>query len=98
MAKYDVYRADAGTYLLDCQTDLLSGLNTRLVVPLMPPKGAPVAGARLNPTFDIEGITCSMVTQYAAVVLAIDLRDFVMSLEAHDLAIDKALDVLISGV
>ena len=37
MAKYDVYPNPEGAgYLLDTQTDLLDGLNTRVVVPLLP--------------------------------------------------------------
>ncbi|CAM5429606.1 hypothetical protein TMEC54S_03045 [Thauera mechernichensis] len=38
MARFDVYRNSAGEgFLLDVQADLLSHLNTRVVVPLLPP-------------------------------------------------------------
>ena len=40
MAQFDVYRNPRGTsrarYLLDVQHDVLSGLKTRVVVPLLP--------------------------------------------------------------
>ncbi|WP_121119875.1 CcdB family protein [Croceibacterium ferulae] len=51
MAKFDVYRMrQGGILVIDCQADLLSGLNTRLVVPLLARSDAPQPAARLNPT------------------------------------------------
>ena len=42
MARFDVYRNPEGSgYLLDVQADLLSDLNTRVVVPLIPAELAP---------------------------------------------------------
>jgi toxin CcdB len=42
MAKYDVFPNPSGDgYLLDVQTDLLSDLNTRVVVPLLQTSSAP---------------------------------------------------------
>lgn len=38
-----------------------------------------------------------MVTQYAASVLATELREVVIPLQEHDLTIGNALDMLISG-
>jgi toxin CcdB len=65
MATFDIYQDGRG-YLLDVQSDLLDGLNTVLIVPLMPPDIAPKAGAKLNPIFDIGGGQFVMVTQYMA--------------------------------
>lgn len=49
MARYDFYRrAEGDGYLLDVQADLLKSLNTRVVIPLMPPNMAPVPGRRLD--------------------------------------------------
>ncbi|MBS1183360.1 MAG: plasmid maintenance protein CcdB, partial [Proteobacteria bacterium] len=37
MARFDVFPNPGGSgYLLDVQADLLDGLNTRIVVPLLP--------------------------------------------------------------
>ncbi|WP_318012467.1 MULTISPECIES: CcdB family protein [unclassified Mesorhizobium] len=48
MARYDLYRNAGGSgYLVDVQSDLLERLNTRVVIPLMPPDTAPVPGRRL---------------------------------------------------
>ena len=69
MAKYDVYPNPSGDgYLLDVQTDLLSALNTRVVVPLLPKSRAPKPATRLNPVFEIEGQQVVMVTQFLAAV------------------------------
>jgi toxin CcdB len=98
MAKFDVYRDKVSSdYLLDCQTDLLSTLNTRLVVPLRALHDAPRAAARLNPIFEIGGEPLVMVTQYAASVPVSELGIKVVSLADHDLTIGNALDMLISG-
>ena len=50
MARFDVYKNPEGSgYLLDVQASLLSDLNTRIVVPLLPQSSAPAAAAMLNP-------------------------------------------------
>ncbi len=52
MARFDVHVNRGGSgCLLDVQADLISGLNTRLVVPLLPVGVAPANAERLNPVF-----------------------------------------------
>ena len=100
MARLDVHaRRDRGPgYLLDVQADLLSGLNTRLVVPLLPRQDAPIPAARLNPVVEIAGEPFVMVTQFAAAVRLRDLGERVATLaERHEMIIG-ALDLLITGV
>jgi toxin CcdB len=98
MAKFDVYRLQSGNgFLLDCQADLLSDLNTRFVVPLLPVEEAPKPAARLNPVFDIQGESYVMVTQFAAAVPASELKIRIMSLGEQSFMIGNALDMLISG-
>lgn len=98
MSKYDVYPNPAGEgFLLDVQTDLLSGLNTRVVVPLLPASVAPVPAARLNPSFDINGAPTVMVTQFLAAVPISVLKAPVTSLEAEFERITIAIDMLIQG-
>ena len=99
MPQFDVYRPrSGGELLLDCQSDVLGHLNTRLAVPLMPLDRAPKPAGRLNPLFEIEGERLSMVTQFAASVPAGELRDQIASLAPHYLEITGALDVLVGGV
>ncbi|HTU10041.1 MAG TPA: CcdB family protein [Allosphingosinicella sp.] len=98
MARFDVYRRREGDgYLLDCQADILNILNTRFVVPLLPPDEAPLAGARLNPSFSVEEAPVVMYTQFAASVPAKELGDHVCSLSNEHSAIMNALDMLLTG-
>lgn len=98
MAKFDVYQQrDLDGYLLDCQADLLSDLNTRFVVPLLPEDQAPKPATRLNPIFTVGGKRMVMVTQFGAAVLTKDLGEQAGSLLSEHDAIGNALDMLISG-
>lgn len=97
MARFDVYRDPSGIFLLDCQADVLSDLNTRFVVPLLSQDHAPVAGYRLNPSFQIEGAPFVLYPQFAASVPVRDLSKAVASLGGEADRIVSALDMLISG-
>ncbi|MBW6532481.1 CcdB family protein [Sphingomonas sp. RRHST34] len=101
MAKFDVYETTHGGLVLDCQANVLSGLNSRFVVPLSDdpghetPRGRP--DRRLNPRFQIDGHSYTMLTHLAAAILTTELRSCRTSLAAHDYEIGAALDMLISG-
>lgn len=98
MARFDVFaNPGGGGYLLDCQSDLLSNLNTRLVVPLMPLDNAPEPAARLNPIFQIQGTGYVMVTQFAGSVPVSELSRLVTSLRSQDIVIRTAIDMLLTG-
>jgi len=98
MAKYDVFaRRGAAGFLLDCQADLLTDLNTRFVVPLLPEADAPRPARRLNPVFDIGRDRYVMVTQYASAIPARELGERVLSLDERADEIGNALDMLIVG-
>lgn len=99
MARFDIYSSPNGAgYLLDVQADLLDGLNTRLVVPLMSLSTAPLPAKRLNPVFDIESERYAMVTQYLSAVPVSILKTPVASLVQHDTEITGALDMALTGV
>ena len=95
MARHDVYRG-AGTYLLDCQSDYLGGLDTRFVVPLLPEDEVPKVH-RLNPVFSIGGERVVMATQLGSSVPARQLRDPITSLVGQHDVIMNAFDVLLTG-
>lgn len=98
MARYDVHANPGGPgYLLDVQADLLDGLNTRVVVPLMPRDTAPAPARRLNPVFPVAGQPHVMVTQFLAAVPRSVLAAPVTSLAAHDTEIGNALDMVFVG-
>jgi len=98
MARFDVYanRSGAG-YLLDVQADLISGLNTRVVVPLMPLDEAPSRAHRLNPAFVVQGAEVSMVTQFMAAVPVSELTVPVATLNGDSDAVLAAIDFLHQG-
>ncbi|WBH15254.1 CcdB family protein [Sphingomonas radiodurans] len=97
MAKFDVYPDGEGEYWLDCQSDLLSALNSRLVVPLRNAERYNSSDHRLNPRFSICGEEWVMLTHFAAAVPAKVLRQPVASLIAQEYEIGRALDVLIGA-
>jgi CcdB protein. len=97
MGQYDVHRSVEGHLLVDIQADILSGLNTRIVVPLMPPGLAPLPARRLNPAFEVEGATMLMVTQYLGAVQVSRLGPAVASLQHHRDRIGLALDMALHG-
>jgi len=98
MARFDFYERPGGTgYLLDLQADLLSGLNTRIVAPLLPLADAPPPARRLNPVFDVTGERVVMLTQFMAAVPISELRRRVGSLADQRDAIMNALDMVFIG-
>lgn len=98
MARFDVYvnRSGAG-YLLDVQADLITRLNTRVVVPLMPLDEAPAPAQRLNPLFVVQDVKVSMVTQFMAAVPLSELAVPVATLSGDSDAILAAIDFLHQG-
>ncbi|TXS89485.1 plasmid maintenance protein CcdB [Parahaliea maris] len=98
MARFDIYLNRGGDgYLLDVQSDLLSGLNTRVVVPLLPRKGAPTPAQRLNPVFLLEGGEVVMATQFLAAVPETELQASIGSLDHAVDEVQAALDMLFLG-
>ena len=98
MAKYDVHpNPGGGGFLLDVQADLLDGLSTRVVVPLIPLQAAPVPAKRLNPVFQIDGQPHVMVTQFLAALPVSALKSPVANLKAQFAEVTLAIDMLIQG-
>lgn len=98
MARFDVYARPGGAgYVLDVQADVLSGLNTCIVVPLLPLAEAPEPAKRLNPVFEVGSEPHVMVTQFLAAVPRSLLRSPVATLAEQDSAIMAALDMVLVG-
>jgi toxin CcdB len=104
VARFDVYRNNGAQaadvpYLLDVQSDVLSGLDTRVVVPLRrlilfvsvrPP-------ANLMPVVTVEDVECVLETPKLAAVPVRILKAPVTSLAANHFEISAALDFLFQG-
>lgn len=98
MARFDVYPNPSGPgWLIDVQADLLHGLNTRMVVPLLKLDEAPTPARRLNPVFEIAGEKAVMATQFMAAVPLSILKTPLTNLSAHHDEITGALDMLFLG-
>ena len=100
MARYHAYRlAQSGrpTYVLDIQSDNLSGLSTRAVVPLIVlPQSAP-AIRDFHPVFEIDGVAYIMFTEAITSLPARNLNQFVCSFDDRHADIMRALDILLTG-
>lgn len=98
MPRFDVFQNQAGSgYLLVVQSDLLSGLNTRVVVPMLPRSSAPSPAQRLNTIFEVEGQEVLMATQFMAAVPEGELTVGAGSLAERQHEISSALDMLFWG-
>ncbi|HEX8480499.1 MAG TPA: CcdB family protein [Allosphingosinicella sp.] len=98
MPQFDVYRnvGEPG-YLLDCQSGALSGLTTRLVVPLLPPDYAPPPSRRLDPILRVGEDNVVMMTHFASAVPTRALGDVVGSLANDHMTMMNAFDMLLTG-
>jgi toxin CcdB len=104
MARFDVYQnsgplATSTPYLLDVQSALLDGLDTRIVIPLRRVDQFPAVNFAkdLTPIFDIEGVSCFLETPKLAAVPTRLLKNHVMSLSDQQSLISNALDRLFHG-
>jgi toxin CcdB len=105
MPQFDVHRnpnvATQGVFplLLDVQADLMSQLETRVVVPLRP-----VAALKdrvidtLMPIMEIEGERYAMVTPQLAGISRAQLGSKVAEVPQHRDAVIAALDLLVTGI
>jgi toxin CcdB len=98
MARFDVFRArDGGGYLLDVQADLLEGLPSRVVVPLLTPGAALPPLRDLNPVLRVAGEDVAMMTHYLTAVPKRELGQPVASAADQRDTITRALDLLLTG-
>ena len=100
MAQFDVHRnlneatKRAVPYLLDLQSNLLTDLATRVVVPLMHAPRFKIRLQRLNPTFTIEGVKVVLSTAELAAIDCRNLGERVDSLETARTEIIGAFDFI----
>ena len=104
MARFDVYRnsgpLSASTpYLLDIQSALLDGLDTRVVIPLRRVDQFPKVklAKDLTPVFVIENVACILESPKLAAVPTRLLKEHVASLKDQQHLISNALDRLLHG-
>jgi len=105
MAQWDVYENPSPRaredlpFVIDVQSDLLSVLRTRLVVPCEPTRATrPGLPWRMTPVFEITGKQVRLVPNEAGSLDATMLRRPIASLRGQSHLIIDALDAVVSGV
>jgi toxin CcdB len=105
VARFDIYPNPGQTkksvvpFLLDVQANLLSGLDSRVVVPLRRVDcfDKVTLPKNLSPVFEVAGVSCFMETPKLAAVPAKILKTPIASLAQHHTIITDALDFLLLG-
>jgi len=101
MAKFDIYRVVSAhvnaEYFVDVQSDLLSEIDSRVVIPLVPLANYGPPMSRLNPVFAIEGELHALATADLAGAPNAILGEVVGSLKDHADDIVNAIDFLLFG-
>ncbi len=104
MVRFDVYanpgsKSDTTPYLLDVQSNLLDGLESRMVVPLRSLKHFPKVklSSHRMPVFTIKGHGYLMETPKMGAVPVRTLKKPVLSLVSQQAQITAALDFLFHG-
>ena len=104
MARFDVYatpgrHADSTPYLLDVQSDLLDGLDSRVVIPLRRRERFPAVplADRLTPTLSIAGAEFILETPKMGAVPRRALGAPLLSLAAEQARVAAAMDFLFRG-
>ncbi len=100
MARFDVYRHPdaaqraATPFLLDVQNEYISGLQTRVVLPLRSAERVTIPLRDLNPAMEVEGIKVILDTAAIGAVPLSFLKIPVTNLQARADLITNALDAL----
>lgn len=98
MARLDVYRLKAGEALVvDLQADLLDGLDTRVVAPLLPSATFLKPMVRLNPQVELSGDIYAIATHLIGTISTSDIAETIGSLNARYDDVSAATDFLFNG-
>jgi toxin CcdB len=97
--RFDVYAIPRGAvpYVVDVQSDFLSHLASRMIIPIIPADDLPKRIADLHPVLDINGGRHVLVTHQLTSISKRDLKNPVASLAQHRDEITRALDLLFTG-
>ena len=96
MARFDIYRHDVGL-IVDIQTDILDGLTTRMMAPLIPVERAPKTVGRLNPLLEIDGALYVLQPQLMTAIAERQLGRPVGNILRHYDQIVAAIDMVFHG-
>lgn len=103
MARFDVYANPAAgerrhtPYFLDVQNNFISGLSTRVVIPLRREAAFDVRARNLNPLVQVGGDAVVLDTAALGAVPLHELRKPLANLAGQHADIVEALDALFGG-
>lgn len=98
MARFQVFETGPGAVLgLDLQSDLLDGLTTRVIAPLVPAEDVGKFADKLNPRFTIGERSYILMTEFIGALPAGELGPLVADLSTHRDRIVAATDFLFQG-
>jgi toxin CcdB len=98
MARFDVYRLKTDRALaMDIQANLLDRLETRIVIPLLPPEAFAKPVMRLNPRVMIDGRPYYLITHMMGSIPMREIAGTVGNLSAQYDDIVAAMDLLFQG-
>lgn len=104
MAQFEVYLhpvprlRDTQPYVVEVQSDLLQGLSTAVLVPLLRPGPGASITSRLNPSFDVAGEQLTLSPPELLSISRQRLGAPIAKLTAHRDDIMAALDRLFTGI
>jgi toxin CcdB len=98
MARFHVYGMKAGTaYALDVQSNMLDGLNTRVMIPLIDAANVSQVMMRLNPHILVNNKRYLLATERMAAVPVAEIGELITDLTCQGDEITAALDFLFQG-
>jgi len=104
MSEFKIYENNSSTsesypFLIDVQSDLLSGLDTRLVIPMI--KSEEIGRhliRNLNPSINFMGNEYIVMTQQMAAIPKVILGNAIEEAKVDRTQILSAIDFLITGI
>ena len=97
--QFNVYNdpENGNRMLLNVQADVLSQINSRIVIPLVPATPAISLIAKLNPVLNVNGTPMVLMTQQIAPIPIKALGPHITNLNSQSDVIANALDMLLKG-
>ncbi|MEM7711880.1 MAG: CcdB family protein [Pseudomonadota bacterium] len=96
MGRHDVHRLSEGDLVVDVQSDLVNGLGSRAVLPLLARADVPASIVRLHPEVMFDDTSYVVATHLISAVPSHVMGPILGSLAAHSDALTRALDTLIT--
>ena len=96
--QFDVFQPTDGPPVIVIQSDLLDAVNTRVIVPLLPPGDLDPPLRFLNPSVSVNGMTLVLTVQFIATLPIPQLGRHITSLSSERDRITRAVNALLSGV